>query len=162
MLGCIYTQKIKCLLFAVKLSDFSKLVTFDRGFIQFILCNGLVSNLFSQKSYLFKEFLYWAILNPLFNLFLWWSRGTKRLKSSTLCSSLSHSHSRPYQSEEQISCSVHNLCCSLLFPEAVSSNIKVRSKSAVPSILCVAPCCPRGSLIPYKSEEHHFCADMQN
>ena len=26
--------------------------------------------------------------------------------------------------------------------------------------LCFAPCCPRGSLVPYKSEEHQFCGDL--
>ena len=44
----------------------------------------------------------------------------------------------------------------LAVPEAVLSHIKVRSRSALLSNLCVAPCCPRGSLIPYKSEEHHI------
>ena len=44
----------------------------------------------------------------------------------------------------------------LAVPEAVSSHTKVRSRSAVQSILCVAPRYPRGSLVPYKSEDNHF------
>ena len=44
----------------------------------------------------------------------------------------------------------------LAVPEAVSSDTKMRSISAVQSIFCVAPCCPRGSLVPYKSEENQF------
>ena len=45
----------------------------------------------------------------------------------------------------------------LAVPEAVSSHTKVRSRSAVQSILSLAPRCPRGSLVPYKSKEHQFC-----
>ena len=45
----------------------------------------------------------------------------------------------------------------LAVPEAVSSHIKARSRSAVQSILRLAPCCPIGSLVPYKSDEHQFC-----
>ena len=48
----------------------------------------------------------------------------------------------------------------LAVPEAVSSHTKARSRSAVQSILCVAPRCPRGSLVPYKSEEHQFCGAL--
>ena len=44
----------------------------------------------------------------------------------------------------------------LTVPEAVLSDTKVRSRSAVQSILFVAPPCPRGSLVPYKSEENQF------
>ena len=44
----------------------------------------------------------------------------------------------------------------LAVPEAVSSHTKTRSRSAVQSILSLAPRCPRGSLVPYKSEEHQF------
>ena len=49
------------------------------------------------------------------------------------------------------------LCVAPLCPEAVSSHIKAKSLSAVQSNLYVAPLCPRGSLVPYKSEEHQFC-----
>ena len=38
----------------------------------------------------------------------------------------------------------------LAAPEAVSSHSKTRSRSAVRSILSLAPHCPRGSLVPYK------------
>ena len=55
----------------------------------------------------------------------------------------------------------HYLCTSSLFPEAVLSYTKVRSRSAVKSIICVDPCCTRGSLVPYKSKEHHFCRALQ-
>ena len=41
-------------------------------------------------------------------------------------------------------------------PEAVLSHTKARSRSDVQSILCVASRCPRGSLVPYKSEENQF------
>ena len=44
----------------------------------------------------------------------------------------------------------------LAVPAAISSQTKVRSKSAVQSILCVAPHCPRGSPVPYKSEKNQF------
>ena len=44
----------------------------------------------------------------------------------------------------------------LAVPEAVSSHTKTRSRSAVQSILSLAPRCPRGSLVPYKSDEHQF------
>ena len=40
--------------------------------------------------------------------------------------------------------------------EAVSSHTKTRSRSAVQSIFCITPCCPRGNLVPYKSEENQF------
>ena len=40
----------------------------------------------------------------------------------------------PHQSEEQIRCSVHFLCCSLLFPNSVFSHTKARSRSSVQSI----------------------------
>ena len=55
----------------------------------------------------------------------------------------------------------------LTVPEAVSSHTKARSSSAVQSSnfeqnLCLAPRCPRGSLVPYNSEEqisfNSFCA----
>ena len=55
----------------------------------------------------------------------------------------------------------------LTVPEAVLSHTKARSRSAVQSInfeqnLCLAPRCPRGSLVPYNSEEqisfNSFCA----
>ena len=55
----------------------------------------------------------------------------------------------------------------LTVPEAVLSHTKARSRSAVQSInfeqnLCLAPLCPRGSLVPYNSEEqisfNSFCA----
>ena len=45
----------------------------------------------------------------------------------------------------------------LAVPEAVLSHIELRSRSAVQSILCVAPRCPRGSLVPYKGEEQIIC-----
>ena len=45
-------------------------------------------------------------------------------------------------------------------PEAVSSHTKVRSRSAVQSILSLAPRCPRGSLVPYKIEERQFCGAL--
>ena len=35
-----------------------------------------------------------------------------------------------------------------------------RSRSAVQSILSFALRCPRGSLVPYKSEEHKFCGAL--
>ena len=46
----------------------------------------------------------------------------------------------------------------LTVPEAVLSHTKARSRSAVQSInfeknLCLAPRCPRGSLVPYNSKE---------
>ena len=44
----------------------------------------------------------------------------------------------------------------LTVPEAVLSHTKTRSRSAVQSIFCVAPWCPRGRLVPYKSEENQF------
>ena len=44
----------------------------------------------------------------------------------------------------------------LAFPDAVSSHKKTSSKSAVQTIFCVIPHRPRGSLIPYKSEENQF------
>ena len=40
--------------------------------------------------------------------------------------------------------------------EAVSSHTKTRRRSAVQSILCVAPRCCRGSLVPYKTEKIQF------
>ena len=44
----------------------------------------------------------------------------------------------------------------LAVPEAVLSHTKTRSRSAVQPIFCVAPCCTRGSLVPYKSDENQF------
>ena len=41
-------------------------------------------------------------------------------------------------------------------PEAISTQNKGRSRSAVQSILFVAPRCPRGSLVPYKSKENQI------
>ena len=43
-------------------------------------------------------------------------------------------------------------------PEAVLSHNERRSRSAVQSILCVAPRCPRGSLVPYINEEQISCS----
>ena len=40
--------------------------------------------------------------------------------------------------------------------EAVLSHTKTRSRSAVQSTFCVAPHCPTGSLVPYKSEKNQF------
>ena len=48
----------------------------------------------------------------------------------------------------------------LAVPEAVSSHTKTRSRSAVQSIPSLAPRCPRGSLVPYQSEEHQFCGAL--
>ena len=83
--------------------------------------------------------MYGAILNTLFNLFLTRTPGTKELISRTLCPSLFKRQSCPimkgepavqstrcvappylrdspfqYIKEEQLSCSVHSLCCSSL------------------------------------------------
>ena len=55
--------------------------------------------------------------------------------------------------------SIHSISFPMLLlavPEAVSSHTKIRSRSAVQSIFCVAPRCPRGKLVPYKSEENLF------
>ena len=46
--------------------------------------------------------------------------------------------------------------CLLAVQEADSSHTKARTRSPVQSINCVAPRCPRGSLVPYKSEENQF------
>ena len=48
----------------------------------------------------------------------------------------------------------------LAVPEAVSSHTKTRSRSAVQSIPSLSPRCPRGSLVPYQSEEHQFCGAL--
>ena len=45
-------------------------------------------------------------------------------------------------------------------PEAVLSYTKTWNRSHVQSIFCVAPCCPIGSLIPYKSAENQFLASL--
>ena len=45
----------------------------------------------------------------------------------------------------------------LAVPEAVLSNKKKEEqRSAVQFIFCVAPRCPRGSLVPYQNEENQF------
>ena len=48
----------------------------------------------------------------------------------------------------------------LAVPEAALSHNECRSRSAVQSILCVAPRCPRRSLVPFKSDEHQFCGAL--
>ena len=48
----------------------------------------------------------------------------------------------------------------LAVPEAVLSHSKIRRRSAVQSIPSLAPRCPRGSLVPYQSEEHQFCGAL--
>ena len=48
----------------------------------------------------------------------------------------------------------------LAVPEAVLSHTETRSRSAVQSIPSLAPRCPRGSLVPYQSEEHQFCGAL--
>ena len=53
----------------------------------------------------------------------------------------------------------HSIPLPILFlavAEAVSPHTKMRSRSAVQSIFCDAPRCPRGSLVPYKSVENQF------
>ena len=46
----------------------------------------------------------------------------------------------------------------LIVPEAVLYHIELRrSRSAVQSILCVAPWRPRGSLVPYKNKDQISC-----
>ena len=72
-----------------------------------------------------------AILNPLFNSSFVGPLGQK---------GLGHQHFAPHCSR-----------CSLSHNEG-------RSRSAVQSILCVAPPCPRGSLFQYQSEEQISCA----
>ena len=49
----------------------------------------------------------------------------------------------------------------LAVPEAVSCLKQVRSRSAGPSHLSNTPRCSRRSLMPYESEEHHFCEALQ-
>ena len=49
----------------------------------------------------------------------------------------------------------------LAVPDAFSSHRKVRSRSAVHSVLSFSPRCSRGSLVPYKSEEHQPSPDME-
>ena len=44
----------------------------------------------------------------------------------------------------------------LTVSEAVLFHTKMRSRSAVQSLFCVAPCCLRGSLVSYKSQENQF------
>ena len=63
-----------------------------------------------------------------------------------------------YDSESNIGNGMECILSVLLLavPEAVSSHTKMRSRSAVQSIFCVGPRCPRGSLVPYKSEENQF------
>ena len=48
--------------------------------------------------------------------------------------------------------------CSLLSQR--QSHTQTRSRSAVQSILSLAPRCPRGSLVPYESDEHKFCGAL--
>ena len=49
------------------------------------------------------------------------------------------------------------LCFSPCCPRGSLFPYKARCRSAVQSFLCLAPRCPRGSLVPNKSEEHQFC-----
>ena len=101
---------------------------------------------------------YGSIFNPLFNLSLCRSPGTRGIRSPKWCSSLFQRQFGP-----RIKGGVDQLCrvssvFLLTVPEAVSSQNEGRSKSAVQSNFCVAPCCLRGSLVPYKSEEQISCA----
>ena len=57
-------------------------------------------------------------------------------------------------------CNVYFFDLLLTVPEAVLSHAKIRSRSAVKSNLSLSPCCPRGSLVRYKSEENHFCGAL--
>ena len=97
-----------------------------------------------------------SILNPLFSLSLCRSPGTGEIKSPKWCSSLFQRQSRPRMEggADQL-CSLASVFL-LTVPEAVSSHNEGRSKSAVKSNFCVAPRCPRGSLVPYISKENQF------
>ena len=74
-------------------------------------------------------------------------------RTSNLSSSLSHRQFCPIlnRGADQL-CSLSSVLL-LAVPEAVSSHTKARSRSPVHFIPCVAPRCPRGSLVPYESEE---------
>ena len=66
--------------------------------------------------------------------------------------------SLPVAAAAELSCLFFVLL--LAVPEVVSSLTKTRSKSAVQSIPSLSPRCPRGSLVPYQSEEHQFCGAL--
>ena len=50
-LFCTYTQNMKCKFFIQKISEFSKLITFVRGFIQFLLCIEVVQHTRPKNSH---------------------------------------------------------------------------------------------------------------
>ena len=55
---------------------------------------------------------------------------------------------------------VYYLFCSLLSQRQSRPIQKTRNRSAAQSILSLTPRCPRGSRVPYKSEEHQFCVAL--
>ena len=89
-----------------------------------------------------------------------WQRGETQKMNCTayLCSSFLYGTRLPLGQQAELSCLVSVLL--LVVPEAVSSHTKTRSRSAVQSIPGLAPRCPRGSLVPYKSEEHRLCGAL--
>ena len=85
-------------------------------------------------------------------------RGADQLCSiSPVLSSLYQRQSHPIiKREPNQLCSLTSVLL-LAIPEAVPSHTKAQSRSAVQSLLCVAPRCPRGSLVALKSKERISC-----
>ena len=67
-----------------------------------------------------------------------------------ICSSFFYGTRLPLRqrgAKQRIYIPFHSLCC---------SSLSQRNRSAVQLIFCVAPRCPRDSLVPYKSEQNQF------
>ena len=98
----------------------------------------------------------------MFNFSLCRCPGTREIKSPwcTLVPEavLSQRQSRPRTKGRADQ--LYNLSSVLLLTvqQAVSSHNEGRRKSAVKSNFCVAPRCPRGSLVPHESEKQISCA----
>ena len=107
---------------------------------------------FSISSCFFK-FVHGSILNSLFKLSLRRPPGTDRLRSPTWCSLLFQRQSHPRFKGGADQLFILSSVFLLNVQEAVLSHNEERSKSSVQSNFCAAPHCPRGSFVPYKSEE---------
>ena len=101
---------------------------------------------------------YGSILNQLLNMSLCSSPGIGEIRSPKWCSLLFQRQFYPRMKRgADQRCSLASILL-LTVPKAVSFYNEGRSKSALNSNFCVAPRCPRGSLVPHKSEERINCA----
>ena len=123
-------------------------------------CINILNNRGGRQAW---SFYFWpnyryplSIPNTLFKMSLCKAPGAGEIKSPKWCSLLFQRQSRPrMKGGADQPCRIASVFI-LTVQEAVLSHNEGRCKSAEKSNFCDAPCCPRDSLVPYKSEENQF------